>query len=121
MEFLQDITLGNIATIVTFTVALISGIVYLRTNVKKWIANSLTEQFKTLEDNQAEMARNIAAVDLNGCKDYLVRFLSDVESGQPIDEIEKERFYERYQHYIESGGNSYIKSKVEKLKHDGKL
>lgn len=61
--------------------------------------------------------------ELESCKNFLVRFLADVEQGQPIDEIELERFHEVYARYTspELNGNSYIHSKVEKLKAQGKL
>lgn len=58
---------------------------------------------------------------LDSAKDYLVLFLARVERGEPVDNIEVERFHERYSFYIDHGGNSYIKDKVEKLKKDGKL
>ena len=58
---------------------------------------------------------------MQACKNYLVSFLSDVEKDELTDEIERERFWEQYQHYTEHGGNSYIKRKVEKLKSEGKL
>lgn len=58
---------------------------------------------------------------MQACKNYLVSFLSDVEKNHPIDETERERFWEQYQHYTEHGGNSYIKRKVEHLQSEGKL
>lgn len=58
---------------------------------------------------------------LDSAKDYLVLFLARLERGEPVDNIEVERFHERYTFYTEHGGNSYIKDKVEKLKKDGKL
>lgn len=65
----------------------------------------------------------VKANELGSCKNFLVRFLADVEQGQTIDEIELERFYEVYGRYTspELGGNSYIHEKVEKLKAEGKL
>ena len=46
---------------------------------------------------------------------------ADVEQNKIIDEVEKERFYETYEHYTKLGGNSYIHDKVESLKKAGKL
>ena len=43
------------------------------------------------------------------------------EQDEPIDEIERERFWEQYEHYVKCGGNSYIQRKVENLKQAGKL
>lgn len=46
----------------------------------------------------------------------LVSFLAGVEQGEAVDEIQTQRFYEEYEHYVNRGGNSYIKQKVQKLK-----
>jgi hypothetical protein len=51
----------------------------------------------------------------------LVRSLGDIDKGNPMDEIEKERLWEQYEHYQKIGGNSYIKRKIEQLQNDGKL
>ena len=58
---------------------------------------------------------------LDNAKNYLVPFLSKVERGEPYDDIEMERFHEEYELYTDNGGNSYIKSRVDKLKKEGKL
>lgn len=118
---MESITIGQIAVSITFLVGLISGIAYLKKHIKNWISNALEEDFRKIDDNQAEMKRQIREVDMNACKNFLVRFLADVECGDRIDEIEKERFWEEYQHYVDAGGNSYIKNKVEQLHKAGKL
>ena len=58
---------------------------------------------------------------LDNAKNYIVPFVVKVERGEPIDSIELERFHEEYKYYIDHGGNSYIKSRVEKLQKEGKL
>ena len=68
------------------------------------------------------MDKKLDDVDISACKNFLVRFLADVEQGNVIDEVEKERFYETYEHYTEDlHQNTYIHDKVEKLKKEGKL
>lgn len=78
---------------------------------------------KPLNDKMDAMAENNKRVELESHKNFLVRFLADIEQGQPIDEIELERFHEVYSRYTspELGGNSYIHDKVEKLKKLGKI
>ena len=72
-------------------------------------------------DSINNLSGKVDDVDMNSCKNFLVRFLADAEQGNEIDEIEKERFYEVYEHYTKKGGNSYIHDKYDKLKKSGKL
>jgi hypothetical protein len=58
---------------------------------------------------------------MDNAKNYIVPFLARVERGEPVDNIEVERFHEEYKYYRDHDGNSYIKSRVEKLQKDGKL
>ena len=118
---MEGITLGQIALTVTFLVGLISGIGYLKTNLKKWVTDSLKDEFRSLDSRIKDLQKQVNDVDIENCKNCLVQQLSDAERGVKWDEIELERFYEQYEHYQEKGGNSYIKSKVEKLKAEGKL
>ena len=76
---------------------------------------------KAVEKLLEPVKKQIRDVDLENCKNYLVTFLAAVERGQEHDEIELERFHEQLGHYQQIGGNSYIKSKVEKLQKEGKL
>lgn len=78
---------------------------------------------KPTNDKIDAMAQNMKRIELESCKDFLTRFLADVEQGQQIDEVEIERFHEVYARYTspELGGNSYIHSKVDKLQKAGKL
>ena len=118
---MESITLGQIALAITFIVGLISGASYLKTNLKKWVSESLKDEFKSLDDKIKEIQRRVDDVDLENCKNFLVQQLSAAERGVKWDEIERERFYEQYQHYKDKGGNSYIKAKVERLKSEGSL
>ena len=118
---MENITIGQIGLAVTFLVGLISGIGYLHKQMKVWIADALSDQLKAIGDKINELNDHIDDVDMNSTKNFLVARLSDVESGQPLSEIEAERFWEQYEHYHKIGGNSYIDQKVEKLRSMGKL
>ena len=118
---MEGITIGQIAIVIAFIVALIKGIEYLYTLASKGATKWVNACLKPINDSINNLSNKIDVVDMNSCKNYLVRFLSDVEQGNEIDEIEKERFYEEYKHYTDLGGNSYIKDKVEKLKKEEKL
>jgi len=107
---IENITLGDIQTWLGFLVALGGSVGAIGHFMKK----ALKKLLKPLEDK-------IDAFGTDNAKNYLVPFLSKVESGEPIDEIELERFHEEYEFYLNHGGNSYVKSRVEKLRKEGKL
>ena len=100
---MEQITLGDIATWAAFIVALGGSVAAIIKGVKKVVEKLLLP------------------LSLDNAKNYLVPFLSKVERGEPCDEIELERFHEEYQFYVSHGGNSYVKSRVEKLQKQGKL
>lgn len=118
---MEQITLGQIGLAVTFIVGLIGGIGYLKTHLQQWIADSLRDQFQAVEDKINKLQCRIDDVDMGTCKNYLVATLADLEKGNPLDEIERERFWEQFEHYSKIGGNSYIQRKVDQLKSEGKL
>lgn len=118
---MEQLTLGQVATALAFVVGMISSVAYIANNMKKWIRISMKEQMDSLDNKLGKLNERLDAVDMESCKNYLVTFLSSVEKGSPIDEIEKERFWERFAHYEKMGGNSYIKRKVEELKNKGLL
>ena len=118
---MENITIGQILLVIASLVALIKGIEYLYGLASKGATKFLNDCLKPIKDSINTLSNKIDVVDMGSTKNFLVRFLSDVEQGNLIDEIEKERFYEEYKHYTDLGGNSYIKDKVEKLKKAGKL
>ena len=118
---MEQITLGQIALAVTFIVGLITGLSYIYSKLRKWISNAFKEDLEPLTDKIDQLDKRVEAVDMSACKNYLVSFLSDLEKGNEPDEIERERFWEQYQHYTERGGNSYIKRKVEAMEASGKI
>ena len=123
-----NLTLGQIGVAVAFLVSFITGIGYLKKNLKDWINKALEDRFDeidrkiaNLESKIDDLGEQIVITDREATKSFLVRFLASVEHDNPIDEVERLRFAEQYEHYIKAGGNSYIKDKVEKLKSKGKL
>lgn len=118
---MEQITLGQIALAVGFLTSLITGIGYLHKKLRESIVKLFKDQLDSIDDRFKDLNKRINSVDLESCKNFLVRFLSDVDQGREIDEIEFERFWEQYEHYTKAGGNSYIKQKVEKLKAENKL
>lgn len=92
----------------------------LKDNLKPF--NDKIKEFeKTRIEQHKDTINRINNVQLYSDKNFLVRFLADIEQNNKVDEVEKERFYEVYRDYKELGGNSYIQHKVEKLQKEGKL
>ena len=123
---MENLTIGQFVGIITAilagVVAFVKGIEYLLHKVghgaTKWLQKGLAPTNEKIDALNAK----IDDVDLSQCKNFLVRFLADVEQGNAIDEVEKERFYETYRHYTEDlHKNTYIHDKVEKLKKENKL
>lgn len=119
---MELITVGQIAAGIALIVGLVKGIEYLCQKISgaatKWLQAGLEPTNKKIDDLKA----NIVEVDASQCKNFLVRVMADIEQGNPIDEIEKERFYETYAHYSDDLHlNTYIHDKYEKLKKAGKL
>jgi hypothetical protein len=106
---------------VAFLAGLIGGVGYLIKNLKMWIGKAFAEQLQPINEDLDKIMGKLTNVDLESCKNFLVRFIADVERGERISETEQERFWEQYEHYLNSGGNSYIKQRVEKLKNEGKI
>lgn len=118
---MKDLTLNDISVAVLFLAALIGGIGYLHNSLKKYLSKIMEDQFKAIAADIKDIKRDLDRVDMENCKNFLVRFLADVERGDFIADAEVQRFWEEYEHYIQKGGNSYIKEWVQKLKKEGKL
>lgn len=118
---MDSITIGQIGLFLTFIAGLITAFATIYRWLKKWLDKLFAAQLKDIDDRIKSVEKRVDAVDQEACKNYLVTLLSDAERGKPLDEIEKERFYEQYEHYVKNGGNSYIKSKVERLKAENKI
>lgn len=70
----------------------------------------------------SEIRKDIRAIDKATCKNFLVRCLADFEKGNKLSDVEIERFWEQYHHYInELKENTYIKEWTERLKREGKI
>lgn len=118
---MENITAGQFVAAVAFLGAFIGAIQYVKSTLKTFLTEMLKDEFKDLNSKIDGLDKKVDKVDMQACKNFLVRYLADIDRGDPINEPEKQRFWEEYEHYINCGGNSYIKEWVEKLKKEGKL
>lgn len=118
---MENITLGQVAATIGILTVIIGGYVKLYTMIKEKLKEIVGEALKPLNDSILEINQRLDVVDMESCKNFLVRCIADVERGETMSETETERFWEQYDYYIKSGRNTYVKNKVEKLKKEGKL
>lgn len=101
---MKSITIGQI----------VSAIATITIIVK--FCSSILKVFKKAEERLNTIDERLNAIDEASCKNFLVRYLRDVENGETMDDVETERAYEIYDRYINIlHKNSYIHSKWEKL------
>ena len=118
----QDLTLEEISITILFIVGLIGGVTYLRNAIKDALKKLLEEQFKIVNAKLDDMDRSIKKLDIQTSKNFLIRYLADIERGEHIYESEKQRFWDEYKHYKDDlKENAYISEWVDRLKKEGKL
>lgn len=115
--------MSEVAAGLAFIVGIIASVLYLKKHITNWIEKILDDKFKALNLRMDTIEDKIDKVDMETVKNFLVRYLADVERSDQAILLpqENQRFWEEYQHYIDNDGNSYIKEWVEKLKKKGLL
>ena len=112
----MEITLSQIGAFLGLIAGIITSggviIALMQKVLKKTIKNELEPMSIQIE----KISEDVKTLDTNQCKNFLVRFLSDVEQGNELDEVEKERAYEVYDHYTNDlKQNSYIHKRWNEL------
>lgn len=118
---MENLTFGDIATSLTLIVGFIGSVMSLYALLKKWLSHSFKELMQPMDEEIKQLHKKVDKVNMEACKNFLVRCLADFDNGVHISDTELERFWEQYEYYQEQGGNTYISKKVEKLEREGKL
>ena len=119
---IQNLTLEQISAGILFIVALYGGVKYLKKEIKDFLNSLLDSKFQTTNNKIDDMASSLRTLDIQTTRNFLVRYLADIERGQYIYDAEREQFWNEYDHYIkELKENSFIKKWVERLEEQGKL
>ena len=106
---MENITINDIAVFLGIIAGIITSLGIILVPIQKVLKNTIKNEIEPI-------SKNIQDLDIGQCKNYLVRFLADVEQGNKIDEVEKERAYELYDHYTNDlKQNSYIHKRWEEL------
>lgn len=102
---MQDMTLNQLAEFLKWLVTFGGSICTILFAFKK-----------ILDKSMQPIQKKIDVIDIHQCKNFLVRFLANVERGQKMDDIEIKRAYDVYEHYTKDlKQNSYIHDKWERL------
>ena len=118
---MDGLTIGQIAAGLALLAGLITSVTLIIKNLKTWFKKMIQPEFESVKQEMQKVSKSVENVDKESCKNYLVTVLSRVENGNTLDEIERERLYEQFEHYKTIGGNSYIRRKFEQLQSEGKL
>ena len=89
--------------------------------IKKVLKKLLDSQLNTIIERLNRVDGNIAKLDSDNCKNFLVQTLSAAERGEQLTTEERMRLAEEYEHYTAAGGNSYIKDWHSRLHDAGKI
>lgn len=114
-------TLGAISIAAAFIVGLIASAKKIAGYMAEAIGKVTEKQIKPLEEKIDNLASKIEETDLNSMKDFLVVRFADIDKGVKPDETTRQRIYEEMERYEKRGGNSYIHTRFDELKKQGRL
>lgn len=129
---INDISVGGLAAGIGSIVTIIGGFIFLYSKletiiekvVKKMlepIAKSIGDLTGRIDTMESSIESGLEVAAMESCKNYLVACLGELEKGGELSEAEKQRFGEQYDYYTDHDGNSYIMSKVEHFRAQGRL
>ena len=118
---MENISLGQIASMITLISILIGAITGLIAFVKSFVTKVLTPLDQKIDHLQKTSSLNRNNIELELIKMFLVNFINDVEHGTYKSDIQKKNAYELYDRYQNLGGNSYIHDSWEKLIQEKKI
>jgi hypothetical protein len=128
----MKIAVEDIITFISAVAGVITGLLviskFFNGLMSKWARTLIEPIDQKIEHSNQEIkvlieqnSEDMRQMKLDLCKNLLTRYLSDIERGTKLTEIELERFNDINSNYVKLGGNSYIHSKIDKYKAQGKL
>lgn len=119
---MENITIGQVAAAVAFLVALGVGFKTLKDWTVTAIKAAVKEELGQLSGEIKELRTELKKEDKEKTKNFLVARLNEIENGETWSDIERQRFYEQYDHYTNDlNGNTYIKTAVKKYEDAGSI
>ena len=128
----MKIAVEDLTAFISVVAGAITGVLiiskFLNGLMTKWASTLIETIDQKIDQSNREIkglieqnSEDVKQMKLDLCKNLLTRYLSDIERGTKLTEIELERFNDINSNYIKLGGNSYIHSKIDKYKAQGKL
>ena len=112
----MDITIGQTIDFTILIGSLIGAVSVILVAINKVVDKQFAKRCELMTCEIKKIKEDIKTMDVGQCKNFLVRFLKDIEQGNEVDEVEISRASETYDHYKDDlGQNSYIHDKWEKL------
>ena len=112
----MNITLSQIGAFLGLIAGIITSGGVIIALMQKVLKKTIKNELEPMSIQIGKISDDVKTLDTNQCKNFLVRFLADVEQNNPIDEVEKERAYEVYDHYTNDlKQNSYIHKRWNEL------
>lgn len=106
---MENITVSDIAVFLGLVAGIITSIGIITLPIQKMLKNTIRNEIEPIN-------KSINNLDVSQCKNFLVRYLKDVEQNNKLDQVEIERAYEIYDHYTNDlKQNSYIHKRWEEL------
>lgn len=118
---MENLTLGQIAGIITLLGIIIGAITSLIAFARNFITKILKPINKKIEHLEEISTQGRNNIELELIKIILVNFINDVEHGNYKSAIQKQNAYELYDRYKLLGGNSYVHERWKKLVEEEKV
>lgn len=119
---IENITLGQLAAAAAFLIAFVAGYIKIKDWTIKAIKAAVKEELGQLSTEITNLQAELKKEDKEKTKNFLVARLNEIENGETWSEVERQRFYEQYDHYRNDlNGNTYIKKAVEVHEAEGKI
>ena len=119
---MDKITIGEVAAAVALLIALIGGGIKIKQWIQEGIRATLKDELGALKKDIESLQTELRKEDKEKTKNYLVACIADIERGQEWTAVQRQRFYEQYDHYTNDlEGNTYIKTAVEQYEREHKI
>ena len=117
---MENITLGEVLIALTFVLALIGNVKNLIKEIKNPIDKKLEKVLEPVKKEIADFKEEYKKSELDSAETDLVNFMYFVEKNMASPE-QIQNGYKLFDKYSKLGGNSYVHSKWEKLRKEGKI
>ena len=119
---MNNITLEQAGAWLAFIVAFLVGIKYLKSALTDTIKETVKSEFDSVKKDIDGLQEELLKTDREKTKNYLVARLAEIEKGEKWSDVERQRFFEQYDHYRNDlNGNTYIERSVTQVEKEGKI